>query len=441
MKKVFTAVVSILTAIAVSCLCACAVAESDLLGAPKKTTPLTHEERLDAGLADMVLGANAFSYDFSEQAYSSYSGSGNLAVTPLSVYMALSVAAECAQGDTRSEILSALNTTYGNLKENFSKLYRSVIFEDISHEGQLSGRLDVTNSIWLNSGIQDFNANDKCISSLADNFFCYSYAADFTNSNRNANKALREFTAEKTKGLIDRDFGISERTSFLLVNTLYLHDIWNMYGDELRFVDGKHNFTAGDGTKKEVRYLQGRYLSGRTYEDEAFTSFYTRTYHGCKIKFILPRDGYSISDVFTADNIKTINTLDDYNGYDGENRIYYYTRCFFPEFGGGFDGDVKDVLKKGFGIRSMFDPDASDFSAVSDAKNYCSEVRHTVNLKVTKKGIEGAAVTVLDVAGAAPPPDEDYTEVYEDFIVDRAFGYVVTNSDDVVLFAGVVDNI
>ncbi|MCH5158917.1 MAG: hypothetical protein J1F33_06965 [Clostridiales bacterium] len=441
MKKVVMSFVSVFTAIAVSCLCACAVAESNLLGAPKNATSLTYEERQDGGLIDLADAANAFSYGFSEQAYSSYGKGENLAVTPLSVYMALAVAAECAQSTTRGEILSALNTNYDNLKENFSKLYRSVILEDNDFEGLLRGKLAVTNSIWLNSGVRGFKAKDKCIDSLSDNFYCYSYAADFTNSNKNANLALKEFVSQQTNNMVNRDFDISKDSSFLLINTLYLHDLWDMYGDELRFVDGKYNFTTGGGKKQTVRYMQGDYSSGRAYEDEKFTSFYTSTYHGFKIKFILPRDGYSVADVFTAENIKTINTLGNYNARDDENRIYYHTRCFFPEFGGGFDGDVKGVLKKRFGIKSMFDPDASDFSAVSDSKNYCSEVRHTVNLKVTKKGIEGAAVTILDLAGSPPPFKDDYTDVYEDFIVDRAFGYVITNRDDTVLFAGAVNNV
>ena len=52
----------------------------------------------------------------------------------------------------------------------------------------------------------------------------------------------------------------------------------------------------------------------------------------------------------------------------------------------------------------------------------------------------GAAVTVMPMAGAAGPL-EGYEEVYHDYIVDRAFGFVITDSYGAVLFSGVVNSV
>ena len=94
----------------------------------------------------------------------------------------------------------------------------------------------------------------------------------------------------------------------------------------------------------------------------------------------------------------------------------------FPEFEGGYEGDVSPVLKEEFGVEKLFDRKQSDLSALTGKTGgvYCTEAQHIATLKVDKKGIEGAAVFVLPGAGEAGP--DEYEAVYEDFLVDRAFG-------------------
>ena len=437
MKKAVIPLISILAAASVFCISACGPqTNSKLLGSPAKTTSLPYNERNDSGLLTMTSSANSFAYDFSEQTYSALGGSGNFAVSPVSVDMALSVAAECAAGGTRDEILSALGVSYETLKTNYTKLYRSLIFEDF-YENRLTGKLSLTNSIWLNSGIEELKVKENCINTLSDNFFCYSYSADFVNYNKQANRALTEFIKKHTNNMIDKDYDISGDVSFILLNTLYLKDLWNRTGYPLTFTDKKYDFTSSSGEVKSVKLLNDGYSLGRVYEDETFTHYYTSTANGYRIKFILPKEGYSVSEVFTAENIEKVNGIRNYNALDSENLIRYNTHCQFPEFSASFDRDVKGVLQSYFNIKSMFNYDLSNFSTISDMRNYCSEVRHTANLTVNKHGVEGAAVTLIDVGGAAGP--DEYTDVYVDFVVDRAFGYVISNSDSTVIFAGVVN--
>ena len=439
-KKLVSAVFSLCAAASLFGISACAGSgKSTQLGAPAAATSLTYQERKDEGLNSIIASAEKFASEFAAQTYSALGDGGNFAVAPVSVYMALSIAAECAAGETRSEILSALNIDYGTLKSEFSKLYRSLTAEYKANSGDIEGRLNLTNSVWLNSGIGNFNAKQNCINSLADNYYCYSFAADFTHDNANANNALKSFIKKQTYGLINRDFNISEENSFVLMNTLYLKDIWNLYGNDLPFTDQNYQFKASNGQQKSQKFLSGYYSVGRVYEEESFSHFFASTLNGYKIKFILPKEGYTVQDVFTAENIAKVNAITDYNALDHENLLRYHTRCLFPEFYATFDKDVKPVLESYFDVHAMFDMDRSDFTTISDMQNYCSSVRHVTELKVNKKGIEGAAVTVLPFAGA-PGPDE-YTDVYEDFVVDGAFGFILTDRYDTTVFSGVINGI
>lgn len=414
---------------------ACA-GKSVLLAKPQAAAPLSYAERRDADLAEIYEGAEKFAARFSQAVYGAYAGEDNFALSPVSVYMGLSLAAECAAGETREEILSALGVSYEGLNAQFSNFYRSLTAVYKDDLGKTTGRLDLGNSIWVNRGTA---VKDACVQTLAEKYHCYSYSADFAGDNKNANLAVRNFVKKQTNKLIDCDFNLPQETLFTLVNTLYLKDVWNMFGEDLPYAEGQYAFTQKNGESKETKLLQSDYLSGRAYETESFTHFYAKTYRGYRIAFLLPKEGYTTEDIFTAENLSAVNALKDYNAYDDENMLHYYTRCLFPEFSASFNGNIAQTLRSAFGLDAMFDASVCDFSALTDDVAVCGEVRHVTQLKVTKKGIEGAAATVFPGAGA-PGPDE-YTEVYEDFIVDGAFGFTVSDSYGITLFSGVVNRV
>ena len=184
----------------------------------------------------------------------------------------------------------------------------------------------------------------------------------------------------------------------------------------------------------------GRYLDGKVFTAPTFSGFYTTTASGLKLKFILPNDGYTAKDVFTQENLALFNSQTDFDWIDVENKIKYYTRCLFPEYTASFDQDVLNILKDDFGIIDLFDIRKCDFgSLIGNLPAYCSGVSHVTSLTVNAMGIEGAAVTVMPVAGATGP--DEYTEVYLDFTLDKPFGFMLCDVDGTVLFSGIVNNI
>ena len=407
---------------------ACSGGKSTELGKPAKAEPLSYGNELYTESFTAFKGkAEDFATRFASGVYEDYEKNDNFTVSPVSVFTALSLAAECAGGDTRGEILSALGVTYDELQASFPTFYRSLIRDS------KSSVVNLTNSIWVNEGTP---VKQECINTLSDTFYSYSYAADFLHDNRNANKAIRKFVKDQTKGVIDYEFQLSTETLFTLINTLYLKAIWNNYGRDLPMTKDNYTFTAKDGTTTSKKLVQGYYFGGKAYEAEEYSAFYTQTSNGYKLKFLLPKDGHGVDEVFTAENLATVNAIKDYDSFDEENNIAYKTRCFFPEYKCSYDGDLNSVLKEKFGITTLFG-EGCDFSTLTDEPCYCSEVRHVTNLVVDKKGIEGAAVTYIAGAGAAAPMET----VYADFVIDRAFGFIITDQQGVTLFSGVVNSI
>ncbi len=413
-------------------LAGCGNGGKTVLAEASNAEALKYNERTDE-YYDIVTASQEFAAEFAAQTCANNSEE-NTAVSPVSVYMALALAAEATGGETQRELLSALNVSYQTLRSDFKLFYRSVVAEYKSNSGQQSGCAIPVNSIWVNKGLE---TNAERIQTLATDYYCSSYSADFAGNNKSANQAVRKYVKKQTKGLIDTDFGLDRLTLFAFINTFYLKEIWNEYGDKLPWAEGDFTFTATGGVAETAKLMCGYYTSGRAYEAETFTSFYTVTRHNYRLRFLVPKDGFSVSEVFIAENLAQIGNMDNYEAYDHENRLHYNTRCYFPEFKAAYDGDVAPALKA-MGVRALFGREC-DFSPITSSPAYVDKVQHITKLTVNRKGIEGASVVVLPAAGAAGPGE--YEEVYCDYIVDRAFGYVLENSDGVALFAGIVNGI
>lgn len=434
--------------IAAACAALCilpltACSKSTLLGKPADKIPVTYEQNNSDSLNAFRAKADEFASVFAAGAYESRRDETNFAVSPISVYMALSTASECSGGATREEILSALGVTSAELKENFPLLFNSLTVEK-RLGNKVTDTLIPYNSIWIDKNVP---VNTPCIEALSDYYYAYSHSADFKNDNRAANSAVRKFVKEQTRGLIDKDFALSEKTYFALISSLYLKTVWNDDGDDLSYW-GSRDFTCYDGAVKNTRLLSGYYCPGRAYTTENYSSFFVQTNGGYKIKFVVPGEGYSVRDIFTDENIFAVNALRDYNTDDHENRVSYSTRCIFPEYKCGYDNEISGILRDKFGIEGFFnDPglypteQACDFSGLTTEACFCRAVRHVTDLTVDKTGIEGAAVTVMEMDGATSAGPGEYERVYEDFFVDKAFGFIITDRYDVALFSGVINSL
>ncbi len=410
------------------------------LAAPKEVTRLEHSVDSDAFRAYKD-GVEDFSAKFTAATYSG----GTYAVSPVSVYLALALTSACADGNTEKQILSALNTDKAELEENYPLFYRS-IYKELSAKELYNDRVAQdaiiastlpSNSIWIGSNV---GYKSDCIQDLSDNYYCYSYSADFSGDNAAANAAVRKFVSDKTHGLIDKSFDISPETLFTIINTLYLKDVWTAFGDEISVTDESYTF---DGKTKNAKtpLLIGDYLPLRAYHADGYSACYTRTAYGNKLIFIVPTDGRSVDDVFTYANIGDVLSHDfKAQAVDDASKTRYETCCLFPEFSASYDDDIDGILKSNFGITDLFDSSCS-LKRLTDDNVVCSKVRHVAELEVNRKGIEGAAVTEIAFAGAGAGEEDKYTTVYETFTVDKQFGFVILDGQDTVLFSGAVTDL
>ena len=358
------------------------------------------------------------------------SDKGNTVVSPLSIFMALGMATECADNNTRDELLNALGLTYDKLIGNIKYLCytcNQILSQD--EKSKACNLVKCVNSLWLNPNA---DTKEKGLEQLTNHYFTDIFKLD---GNYDINKVITSYIKNETNGFLSPELQLSNDAAMVLMNVVYLKEIWEEFGGELSLTEKKYDFHNYDGSSLSTPLLQGFYYDGKAETTDSYRKFYTCTNSGYTLTFIVPNTGHSIEDVFTAD---VLNQKDSYIYEDEE--FVYKTRCIFPEFTAGFDGDIKGIISQ-MGVNDFFNPGACDFSHLTDSEVYCSKIKHVAKLEANRKGIEGAAVTAIEMENAALPIENPKKEIFYDFVVDRNFVFTLKNRDGVTLFAGVVKNV
>ena len=356
----------------------------------------------------------------------------NIVISPASIELALGLAVKCSNGQTREEILNAFDVDYETFNNYYKIFYNTSMFKQ-TYEG--GPQLSYTNSLWFDNDLQ---LHDDCLDELKDDYYSYSYEVDFDGDNKAANQAIQQFINEKTNGLLNPDLDISTQTIFALFNTLYLKDLWwNKYHEEsLGLAPENYTFTNFDGSVSPKRLLNGFYHDGRVMETDDYSAFYTSSQH-CTIYFLKPKNNKDVNQIFNQTNIDYVLDYSHYQTKDDEKLERYHTNCVFPEIEAQHKLDLTEMMRDDFDMKSLFTYECN-MSTITPNPAICTGITHESKLTINQQGIEGAAYTGILVAGD-PGPDE-YTDVYETFVVDEEFAFFVTR-DSAILFSGIVSSI
>ena len=385
------------------------------------------------------LTVNLF-YDMLEKGQLDLSSLNNYCISPVSIYMGLAMAIECSDGNTRQQILDAVGVTYEEVADFTRYLYDMT--NDEKKMASFSGNKTMyferlANSIWVD---KQATLRPEGLERLSTLFHCSTYQAPFSENINSASKGINDYIKKMTGGLVNPKMTYDPLTTFMLVNTYYLKDVWDDEGEKLTLTGEIYNFKEHDNDTENVRLLMGHYKSGKQFEAGTYRSFFTSTSYQNSITFIVPKDGYNVLDIYNED---TLNSVCDvkYITTNDETHEEYFTRCFFPKYEASFNGDLKDTLINKFNIKDLFtDANLTNIFDESYIEAYCLGYNHQTMLKVDEVGIEGAAATEIPSFGAKAegPP---YKPVYFDFIVDREFIFMITDTFDNVLFSGVITEI
>ena len=167
----------------------------------------------------------------------------NTLLSPLSVALALSMAANGAAEDTLAEFEALLGADVEALNANAASL--------LADYAALGGSTEcsIADSLWLDGRLE---ANELFLSRCTAFYGARLYQADLDTDG--ARRAVNNWVGEVTRGLIPEV--LAERppqTVLLLVNALYLKNAWASEFDPLDTRPG--DFTTADGSETETDFL------------------------------------------------------------------------------------------------------------------------------------------------------------------------------------------
>lgn len=348
-------------------------------------------------------------------------GEGTL-LSPLSVALALSMAANGAGGETLAQFqevlgdgasLEALNASCSALM----KLY-----------GGLGGSTEcsIANSLWTDP---EGRIREDFVGRCSGIFDAQVFQDEL--SAPAIVPALNGWVSDHTGGLIpqiiQRPF--KEETAALLVNALYLKNSWAAKFDPSDTVT--RDFTRADGTTESLDFLQ-HFSRSLSYLQSGSAEGVLLPYDDGRLAFfaLMPRQSSGAPDF--AHWLSSL-TGEELSALLSGGEETFFLRLSLPKFEQEWSGELRDVLAA-LGLADAFDPDLADFSLLGDDPRgyYLSQVIHAARIEVHEEGTEAAAATVIAAATGAAPPQEGVTLVF-----DRPFLYgIVDRQNGVPLFLG-----
>lgn len=331
----------------------------------------------------------------------------NYMVSPFSLKMAMMIAANGAEGETKQEILDTFAVEDINV---FNEKAKQII-EKYNNTEYV--KLNVANSIWLNTSLAGNNIEFiDAYKNIVKEFYSGEVGAEDENTIANVvNKWIEEKTNGKIKDVLDS----SKKAEFIaaLVNTIYFKGEWDTQFEEKS--TSKETFTSRDKNKAKIDFMHntGYY----DYYEDKNIQMVKLPYRGndLSMSFVLPKD---------EENMDIKSAL--------ENMTLERVELSIPKFKTEYELEFNDVLKT-MGIEKAFDDRAANFLAMlSNADIYIETVLQKTFIEVDEAGTEAAAATaVVMYVKSGIEPDQEKPKVFKAdkpfiyFIMDEATGEIL----------------
>lgn len=345
----------------------------------------------------------------------------NTVYSPINVYLALSMLAETASGDTREQILTLLEADGMKQLRNQVNTIWNAGYRDDGIQKSILG-----SSLWLN---EDITFKKSTIDILKNNYFASSFQGQMGSSGYN--DALKKWINEQTGGLLKdsvENIDLPAETLMAIVTTIYFNAPWR---HEFKAENNDIKVFKGVSGDTEAEFMNKEGFIDNYYWGDSFSATYKDLEQGGKMWFVLPDEDKTVDQLLLdGEALRFMADPDDW-----ENRKTMKVNLSVPKFDVSSDISLVEGLKA-LGITDCFDASLADFSNLSDNNSYISAINHAARVKIDEEGVEAAAVTVIIDAGSAMPSGDEI-----DFIADRPFIFVITSDTGLPLFVGRVNNL
>ncbi len=341
----------------------------------------------------------------------------NLFFSPLSVYLALSIALEGAKNDTKTEFEKAMHISDKNT--HFDVLY---LIQDIAAREDTLSFLNIANSLWIPKNYkieQDFQNTIKEEEYSAE-------VREFDNTKlEEAAADINNWVSDKTNKLIEKIVTPDNlsSTSVLIANAIYFFGKWAKDFDEN--LTKPDDFYAITKEKQSIDFMN-KTAFFKYYEKSNF-QFVSIPYAGHDKSFciILPKKKYGISKLD-----KKITRLNLENIF--EKAYKKNINLSIPKFDLSTEYSLTEPLKE-LGIQKAFNQNANFSGITRNEKLQIGKVKHKAFITLDEKKTEAAAATIITITATS---GGRYAKPIS-FKADHPFiFFIIDNQTQAIIFMG-----
>lgn len=368
----------------------------------------------------------------------------NPVLSPVSAYLALSMAGCGANGATGDEFRNVL----GDME-----VFSDDMVNSLAQNGDVLN-LSIANSAWIDD---EFIVEDDWLGIIQSLMHAEAFQADL--STTEAVNSMNHWIARQTNGMIDNmiEKPLDAWTRLVLFDTIYFKGKWetpfeaqNTHKEDfykkvqsdlcgLPTADVQES-TQGMTERVDMMNLYMTYLDciSNDFAEGVILPYQNNAgdtgRQDTKLALIAlkPANNESIRDVYSKLTPEVLKNM-------LRNRQNELVHLKLPKFAVTFDQELNESLMN-MGLKACFDPEKADFTSMGrskyDANLYISLVRQKAKIIVDEEGTEAAAVTEIEMkdgGGFIADPKELY--------FNEPFLYMIMDMDrELPLFIGILDD-
>jgi serpin B len=357
-----------------------------------------HSKSVEKDLSKSILD---FTVGFSRHHSSSnIAGRRNLVWSPLSLYAAMLMVGEGADGTTFTELERITHLKTKQAYREWSSGFLNDVKKNLKDNRQYNISLNIANRLYADN---DFDLDDEFNKNLEKYYQSQLELIDFSEKQKSADQ-INKWISNQTNNIIKNILKASDihpLTRLMLVNALHFKAPWfKPFDSEL---STKENFTLSTGRLIELQTMHLTSHFSYYYDKKYKSQWINLPYKGNNryvLTLALPDKNVELRvlEKKILRNSKILSNI--FHLLDNRTNVNTRVQLSLPKFRIESSLDFVQHFKQYYNVKIPFDGDEADFSLMSSSRErdlFISKIIHKAVIDVDEAGTEAAAVTVIQM--------------------------------------------
>lgn len=340
----------------------------------------------------------------------------NIMVSPFSVYQALLMAYNGADGQTKEEFAQLLNAKDISIDE-LNKTHQKLSSSLVKHDSKVL--FSIANSVWYDN---NFLIKDAFIDVNKEYYNAEVSKLDFSKEAtlHTINDWVADNTNQKIKKILNE---ISPDEVLFLINAIYFKADWQYQFD--KSLTEEETFYTSNNNTIEVPMMTTE--ASFNWASDNYGQIVELPYGRGKFSMLLIRPEEGVDELILGMTTSKLNDwIQEMNSYKIKVKL--------PKFEFSYKTKLNETLQQ-MGLLQAFQ-DNANFSKISDVSIQISKVLHKTYIKTDEEGSEAAAVTSVGFGITSVGPNQTMNITF-----NKPFVFIIREKDtNTILFAGKVEN-